>query len=64
MGKCMKIIKKRIHLDIFLYINSIQFFVAFEFLYKKKMLFVVNSETKIIWYIFNNTIRKTEKSEG
>lgn len=63
MGKCMKIIKKRIHLDIFLYINSIQFFVAFEFLYKKK-LFIVNSETKIIWYIFNNTIRKTEKSEG
>lgn len=59
----MKIIKKRIHLDIFLYINSIQFFVAFEFLYKKK-LFIVNSETKIIWYIFNNTIRKTEKSEG
>lgn len=37
-------IKKRIHLDIFLYINSIQFFVAFEFLYKKK-LFIVNSET-------------------
>lgn len=63
MGKCMKIIKKRIHLDIFLYINSIQFFVAFEFLYKKK-LFIVNSETKIIWYIFNNTIRKREKSEG
>lgn len=63
MGKCMKIIKKRIHLDIFLYINSIQFFVAFEFFYKKK-LFIVNSETKIIWYIFNNTIRKTEKSEG
>lgn len=58
----MKIVEKRIHLDIFLY-NSIQFFVAFEFLYKKK-LFVVNSETKIIWYIFNNTIRKTEKSEG